>query len=799
LSDLTSHRVPLEGTTWSVWRDVGLRGAGFPADKLLAICDESLATYADRAESDAGRLAKEKAYADAVGRLPSTIAGILADPGFQEALTWQNPGFSQILHDAGPVLVRRSKDRTREQVIASYLQRYCLKNDTIGFFGPVGWASAGHEAPGLLVVPGEQLIARRTTYLEVWAIDKVAAEVARQGRVLGWLRPRRTRSVYLAGNVLHRAHRPPVTLTDAELRVLLACDGRRTISDVLASAGGLDARPLLTRLAGLGALRLDLEGPMDARPEVLLRGQLEQIADPAARAAALEPVERIVTARDEVAACAGDAARLRRALAGMAETFEEVTGSPATRRAGQHYAGRMVVYQDSVRDVQVELGTAVTGALATPLGLVLDSVRWLVNDIAARYRTVFGELLDDEIDRAGGAPVPLSRFLAVASPHLSFLPGRGLSEVTELAMAELQRRWQEVLGPLPSASRHQVSSAEIAAKVAGCFPAHPVAWSGARQHSPDVMIAAASPDEVERGNFLLVLGELHVAVNTLENRALVEQHPDPARLIAADQADHGGRRIVPIPAKDYPNVGSRGSPPSAVLGSGQVYWSGGIIEALEPDESSTVMPAAAMTVARRGEDLVVHVLPSGTELDLLEVIGEVIGGVAVNTFQPLAPAPHVPRITIDRLVISREQWAFQLADSSWAFADSEQERFYLAQCWRREHDLPERVFYRVPGEPKPVAADFRSIVLINLFAKHVRKAAAAGHSEYSVTEMLPDLDQLWLADRAGRRYCSELRFVAFDGLHQIASSVASPAEDVSHPGRQLGDLAGGQIEVDQPR
>jgi hypothetical protein len=34
-------------------------------------------------------------------------------------------------------------------VIANYLQRYCLKNDTIGFYGPVGWADAGSGAAGL--------------------------------------------------------------------------------------------------------------------------------------------------------------------------------------------------------------------------------------------------------------------------------------------------------------------------------------------------------------------------------------------------------------------------------------------------------------------------------------------------------------------------------------------------------------------------------------------------------------------------------------------------------------------------
>ncbi|HEV2255838.1 MAG TPA: hypothetical protein VGS06_22045 [Streptosporangiaceae bacterium] len=136
--------------------------------------------------------------------------------------------------------------------MASYLQRYCLKNDTIGFFGPVGWATAEPGTAGLVVVLGERLIARRTTHFEVWAIDKVAAEIARQGRVLGWLRPRRPRSVFLAGNVLHRPHRQPVTLTDAELKVLLACDGHRTISDVLDSTGARKARGLLTRLAELG-------------------------------------------------------------------------------------------------------------------------------------------------------------------------------------------------------------------------------------------------------------------------------------------------------------------------------------------------------------------------------------------------------------------------------------------------------------------------------------------------------------------------------------------------------------------
>ncbi len=349
----------------------------------------------------------------------------------------------------------------------------------------------------------------------------------------------------------------------------------------------------------------------------------------------------------------------------------------------------------------------------------------------------------------------------MAAPYL-YTPGRGDSEFAAASAVELQRRWQHVLGPPRSASRHQVSAEEIAAKAAEYFPPRPVPWGGARQHSPDIMIAAASPGDVARGDFLLVLGEIHLAINTLNQRLFVEQHPDPDRLIAAEQADRGPRRIVPILQKDHPHVTSRLSPPPAV--PGPRYWTSAITGSLDPPESDTVLPGAAMTVVRRGGDLVVRVQPDGTELDFFEVISDAISSVIVDTFQPLAAAEHRPRVTIGKLVLSREQWTFQVTDSAWAFAKDEQERFRLARRWRLDHGLPEQVFYRVPVELKPTAADFRSLVLVNLLAKHIRQTHAAGHAEYTITEMLPAPDQLWLTDRHGQRYSSELRIVTYDTL-----------------------------------
>jgi hypothetical protein len=70
-------------------------------------------------------------------------------------------------------------------------------------------------------------------------------------------------------------------------------------------------------------------------------------------------------------------------------------------------------------------------------------------------------------------------------------------------------------------------------------------------------------------------------------------------------------------------------------------------------------------------------------------------------------------------------------------------------------------------------------VLVNLFAKHIRQTQAAGHAEFTVTEMLPDLDQLWLTDRQGRRYSSELRIIAYDRLTRNRGD--APPQTGCHP------------------
>src|SRR5207245_9044309 len=92
----------------------------------------------------AARVELDSAFAAANARIATAIREVAADPSFREALAWQNRAVLE--RTIAPMLAggtgrRNVAERRNEELIANYVQRYCTKNDTIGFFGPIGWAT----------------------------------------------------------------------------------------------------------------------------------------------------------------------------------------------------------------------------------------------------------------------------------------------------------------------------------------------------------------------------------------------------------------------------------------------------------------------------------------------------------------------------------------------------------------------------------------------------------------------------------------------------------------------------------
>ncbi|MBB5113498.1 hypothetical protein FHU28_003337 [Micromonospora echinospora] len=757
-----THLVPLGDTGWSVWRDVLLRSAGFPADGLDRFAAPDCADAADRhLAGDLDASAFSAAYADATRASSAAVCEVAADPLFREAVAWQNPealvALDGLLRD-GPDAPRNVRRRGRENVVAGYWQRYVAKCETIGFFGPVCWGTVEPGPPGVVATSGPGLLRRRAVQLEYWALAAYANRLAADPEVRRWLAPARAPHVHLDGRVVHRpAQRPaPVSLTEST--ALLRCDGIRPARDIVddlvadrqtgvrrAEEGFL----LLAHLVERGLLRWDFDLPQGFVAQECLRERIEAIGDPECRKEALAGLDRLATARTRVADAAGDPAALAGVLSALDAEFTALTGLPPRRRAGQNYAGRALCHEETVRDVELTVGAGVLDALAPALDLPLRAARWLTAELA----TAYGDALRDlYADLSGDGPVRLGDLWFVAQGPL-FGPG---DRPVDRVAGEFAARWERVLGlaDLPAgAARLDLGSTELAPRVAEQFPATRPGWSAGRVHSPDLQLFAESPQALAAGEFGAVLGELHAAYATFNAELFTHCHPDLDRLRRAYAADLGTGRLRPLYPVDFPRVGGR---LSASLSGPDDYR---LAFADAPGAPRDRLVPANAAIVSEVDGVLVATGPDGARWPLVEVFSDLIAVHAGDAFKLMTDRPHSPRITVDRLVLHRETWRTTVGASGLTDAADQAQRYLAVRRWRAALGLPERVFVRVATELKPAYVDLTSPLYANRLCLLLRAARRAEGDEVTVTvsELLPALGQAWLPDGAGRRYVSELR------------------------------------------
>jgi hypothetical protein len=304
-------------------------------------------------------------------------------------------------------------------------------------------------------------------------------------------------------------------------------------------------------------------------------------------------------------------------------------------------------------------------------------------------------------------------------------------------------------------------SEDLRAHVLKTFDAPNSGWKSAIYHSPDVMIAAPSVADIQRGNFNFVLGELHVSNNTLRAAVFCTHHPAPSDLIHYYDRDRAGTRAVPlIPKSRWPSRSARMFP---TLSSTSDYR----IE-LSPDAHTAprdkVLPFGSLVVEPEGDELIARTREGRVRFDVLDIFSDIPTLSIWNGFSILSSGNYQPRITIDRMVVCRESWTFHPADLDFAFEKTDAERFVAARRWARELAIPRFAFFKLSSERKPLFVDFDSPLYVDLFAAAVRSCEddISGNQQITVSEMLPMIEQVWLPDANDRHYTSELRMVIVD-------------------------------------
>ena len=615
-------RVPLAGD-WELWRDFAVRSAGFPVSGLEVFGPGDESERLSRAAQDAR---------------------------FQEAVTWQNPAAlaNAVLKVAERSPTKPSRARGREEIVASYLQRYCGKNDTIGFFGPLAWGRIEDELPPLHARSGE-LVRSRHVHFEAWPVQALAETL------------------------------------DPELRIAA--------------------------------------GP---HPERELRAVLENHPDDGVRTRGLAALDRLEAARDAVAAAPPEA--LRDALAALDVTFVELTERDATRNPGMAYGARTLSYLDCMRDLDVTMGPALVADMAPALQTLFEAGRWYSGRVNAIGRRVVEEALPE-----GGRGPFMPVLMQVMRTLMQFPP-----EVGEVVQ-ELHDRLGRVLAdPDP---------ATIGARAAAEFADHEPAWRFAAFQSVDVQIAARDEAALAAGDYLAVVGDVHVGNNPLLQGVFAHRHANPPELMAAITAVVGPSLPVILPPWT-PTMGveARGAPmtpadavhiavmPETRAQGGRRTWM--------PDELSV-----------DGPDLV----GGGGELrvSLLDAFWLPIFVSGIRSFTLLPEEEHTPRVTVGRMVLRREGWSIPAAEIP--------ERGKDAAAFARDRGMPRRVFMKSPLERKPMYLDTESPVLSRILCRQARHARETPGARMEFTEMLPAPEECWLADADDERYVAELRMVAVDG------------------------------------
>jgi hypothetical protein len=659
------------------------------------------------------------------------LRALASDQRVSEAVFLLSPSFAAAIrrrrHDtddkdgsSGSDAAARAYDRR----LYAFLQRLAAKNETTSFFGPVIYGSFGAvRKPQWGPMSPDGYVSRHGR-VAFWAAVELARAATRSARVRAHAPVRLLSAVMVDGNTARLPGLEPVPLSPLQAEILSILGGLGTDGDATATgiAASLGADPAMVE----NALR-ELEA------KALVSRRLEPsstTADPLGetirRLARLPGTTRQTAAGAQLAELAAqwtraglpDRERVQRAAERL---FEDVTGRAATRRPGQTYADRSIVFEDCVGDGQpLVLPDGWRRRLALCLEPVLDLGLALGEAVRAAHRDLAAEI----VTRYGGR-LP---FLAFAEAMREAVTAGALEPRLAAARA-IRDRYARLVAAAGATAR--------------CVTLPPSSIRGLAD--PVDQPAFASPDVLlsDDGNGVIVLGEVHPYVFawglqgvycpdpaglSREMRAVAEVWGGPSRLATVlHRRRHKGLLTSAFPGTFIEVTGVAG-------------------------EGTRRVPVAALTV-RHGPDGP-HLLGPSGELRLY--VGE-DDHPHLRAFAPaqvelprLRLGPVTPRICVGDVVVQRGRWD-PGPDALAELVSADGEHLAIAVAAIRErYGMPRFAFVSSPAETKPFLVDLES----PFGAEHLQRFARLG--AVSLTEMLPGPDELWVR-RQGRAYTSELR------------------------------------------
>ncbi|MDT0343612.1 hypothetical protein [Streptomyces litchfieldiae] len=629
----------------------------------------------------------------------AALAAVVADQRFRDALVCSHPG---VYRDLGPAGGGRPGLRMSRQ-LASYIQRFAAKCETMSFFGPINYARVDAARPAADPEwSGAERCPHRRAYAAAWVWDALRARVLADPGQLGGLVPRRKTLRRAAAVVRH---------DEETRRVHAEADGRRTLREI-ADATGLDPAAAARGLAG-GVARGVLA--CDALPDDVDPDPVRRLLDVAPDG----PVRSVAALLDRYPAAAPDDKLV--SLAELPGLVGAAGHAPPDGRRGKFYNDRSPIHEAAAGDLRLTVGGALAHDLATRVPAAID----LLAHAAQRTRRLANGVLARSL---GSGRFPLTQVLRDCA---------ALALPTDPWLTEL------VAGAVAAApDRDEIDLAAFAKPAPGAEgSALPVLCS------VDVLVATGRLRDYEEATTRLVIGDVHDA--PLLTPWALQFHPRAGELLAerdrAIERALGGVRAVSVVARR-----TTGLPPlrfpGLLLELGAASGDG---ERVRLDELYVESDGEAARLRAVG-------VPGELHFHNGELDSAVHTALALPRVRPpaLPDVPRLPRLLVGNVVLSRRRWRLRAEDlGPFLRAGDQAGRLLALRALVRGAGIPDTFFAKAAHERKPIYVDTAGPLLVDGLARLARGAA-----RLTATEVLPRPDDLWLRDSRGR-YAAELRCV----------------------------------------
>lgn len=671
----------------------------------------------------------------------AVLRRLLQSSRLREALWSMNPRFDEAVtrYLENQHIKRISEDKRFERRLITYLQRLCAKNETNSFFGPIDYAKPHQEQKAPVFYEWSvPFLRERRVFCSYWAVESLLKQICSEPGVMPFLRPRRHTLYSRAGDFVLRSG---VNGRETKLSVLSAAicdlaDGTLSFHKMAEKLNEsletvLEQGEILAQQKAVVLLPILPGDEEDGIDWVLkwLKGQPQQFPNRDVWISNLTCLQEEVK-RFEATGWPERKERLRE----LERTFIQWTSLDATREAGEMYADRSIIFEDTHGPLTIQLGGAFWAQIEDRLQPILEAARADALRTAQRERQVAARLLKKWTKGEGTVS------------YLSFLNHRsrvgGVQDLVEVSPSSFQRAAKRRLKEDGTSSLLHIKAADLLLVTEGSDTEENAMDSFFL--SVDLMFIPKGGDEVQ-----IVVGEAHPQFLTAvfpsaffcpERERMMEEIEVWAKKQCvyphmAQVAYHRKTKIFPYPLP------------------------GRVIEILPrlPEMADQVIPAGELYVSDREGEVYLHD-QTGKEWRMYPPLhAETLDPVALFSHPRLEigtvkTGKHTPRIVMDHVLLQRARW--ELDCDVWQVEKGTDHPFDLMLHFYRlkeKEDMPDWVFVRTEGERKPFCIDFANIFLLEMLQGMFKQSPTAVCSE-----MVPAPEELWLDDK-GDRYCCEFR------------------------------------------